>query len=62
WPYLSGALYNLAWVNREAGNLSGAMSRMMERVKVLERLNQIDSVKYSHLLAQAQQEANNFAN
>lgn len=54
WPFLSGALYNLAWVNREAGDHPTALEWMLKRVKVYERLNQMDSAKYASALAQAQ--------
>ncbi|WP_283135762.1 hypothetical protein [Rhizohabitans arisaemae] len=61
WPSLAGALWNLAWVKREAGDRTAGAAWMARRVRVFERLVQIDPDKWQASLTQAEAEAASFS-
>ena len=60
WHMLSGALWNLAWVIRESGDIATATGWMVKRVRVYERLVQVDPVRWQPELTQAQVDAASF--
>ncbi|MFG1755995.1 hypothetical protein, partial [Streptosporangium sandarakinum] len=57
WHLLSGALWNLAWVLKEAGDTPAAAGWMVRRVRVYERLVQVDPLRWQPELTQAQADA-----
>ncbi|QKW10075.1 hypothetical protein HUT18_30310 [Streptomyces sp. NA04227] len=53
WHDLTGALYNLEVVAWEAGDRAAAAGWAVKRIRVYERLTQVDAVKYRPFLASA---------
>ncbi|MFB8243431.1 hypothetical protein ACFC58_43575, partial [Kitasatospora purpeofusca] len=53
WPLLPGALQNLAQVDKKLGDVASGAAVMQRRVRVYERLVQLDPIKYQTALTQA---------
>jgi len=61
WHQLSGSLFNLAWVRRDAADQPGALVAMQNRLKVVQHLKQIDPATYAAKEALAQADVADFA-
>lgn len=57
WPNLSGALFNLAYALKGIGDIIAGRRAMTNRVKLAERLVQVDPVKWKAELERAQSQA-----
>lgn len=54
WPLLTGALQNMAQVHKNLGDVASRAAVMQRRVRVYERLVQLDPIKYQTALTQAE--------
>jgi hypothetical protein len=57
WPYLTGALYNLAYACKAAGDMTAGSKAMKDRVKVAERMVQVDPIRWQEELDRAHTQA-----